>query len=433
MKLALSFACGFLIATAACCVIAIAGHIALSEERLAAVVASGFAMAQFEYMPQARISDPFSDCALLIMEKLRAPGALADLLTTRLTLGPKSHPCDVAGLLLGVPGHPAMDVPPAVSYLNYPFGPRHLAALALSGLEVFQVRAIYLIASCLAAAALLVGAMRHSGEKALAILPLVFVLCFAFSFHTLGPSLTHAPPMFTGLAMLAVLLLCKEYFRPWPARVALFAALGVTTTFLEMLNGSPGAMLALAIVLNQLFYGDTRGARPVWHAIGVAAIFIAAYVLFTALRLAALKYGFGEDIARYFTGLLSRLGSTVDDMTLSQMDVLRRLWDHRSLISPLGRDFSGALIGIGAAGWIVTLGAAAWLWRNAEWRGNVIALGCGTLGLVAWIWLFPNHSYVHPQFIVRLLGLAAGFGVVAALLTARARTRAYLMRSSTLT
>ena len=419
MKSVRSFVGGFLIATAACCLIAIAGHYALSQERLATVVASAYAMALFDYIPQGRISDPFSDCAMLIMESLRAPDLFGDLATTRLTLNDKSHPCDVAASLLGVPGHPRLDLPSPTLYVNYPFGPRHLLSLALSGLEIFQVRAIYLMASCLAAAALLVGAMRHSGAKAAALLPLVFVLCFAFTFHILGSSLAQAPSMFVGLAMLTVLLLCKERFASWPARVAFFAALGVVTTFFDMLNGSLAALLALGIVLNQLFYGETRGSKPVWQAIGIAAIFVAAYVLFTALRLAVLKYGFGADIGYYFAGLTSRLGSEVDNTSVTRAQVFRRLWDTRSLISPFGRDFAGTLLVLGAIGWIVTLAASARLWRDDAWRANVIALAFGSLGLLAWIWLFPNHSYVHPQFIARLLALAAGFGLVAVLLTAR--------------
>jgi len=425
MKPVRAFLYGFLIATAACCLIAAAGHYALSQERLATVVASAYAMAQFEYIPQGRISDPFSDCALLIMEKLRAPGLIGDLVTTRLTLDYKSHPCDVAASLLGVPGHPAMSMPPAELYVNYPFGPRHLLSLALSGLEVFQVRAIYLITSCLAAAALLVGAMRHSAAKTAALVPLVAVLCFAFSLHILGGSLAQAPPMFVGPAMLAALLIGKDRFRPWPARIAFFAALGVMTTFFDMLNGSLAALLALAIVLNQLFYGETRGLKPVWQAVAIAAIFTAAYVLFTALRLAVLKYGFGAEIAHYFTGLASRTGTGVDDINVSRAQVLRRLWDYRSLISPFGRDFAGALLVAGAVGWIVTLAAAPRLWGDAEWRANVIALAFGAPGLLAWIALFPNHSYAHPQFIARLLALAAGFGLVAVWLTAARMKRLF--------
>ena len=88
-------------------------------------------------------------------------------------------------------------------------------------------------------------------------MPLVGVLCFAFSLHILGGSLTQAPPMFVGPAMLAALLIGRERFRPWSARVAFFAALGVMTTFFDMLNGSLAALLAL--VLDQLFYGRHAG------------------------------------------------------------------------------------------------------------------------------------------------------------------------------
>ena len=88
-----------------------------------------------------------------------------------------------------------------------------------------------------------------------------------------------------------------------------------------------------------------------WQAIGIAAIFVTAYALFTVLRLAALKYGFGADIAHYFAGLASRTGSEVDDINVSRAQVLRRLWDYRSLISPFGRDFAGALLVAGAARW----------------------------------------------------------------------------------
>ena len=70
MKSVQAFFFGFFIAIAACCLIGLAGYYTLSDERLAAVVATGFAMAQFEYMPQARISMPFTDCALLIMQAL---------------------------------------------------------------------------------------------------------------------------------------------------------------------------------------------------------------------------------------------------------------------------------------------------------------------------------------------------------------------------
>ena len=71
------------------------------------------------------------------------------------------------------------------------------------------------------------------------------------------------------------------------------------------------------------------------------------------------------------------------------------------------------------AGWALTAAAAKILWRCAEWRANVIALAFGSLGMFAWFFLFPNHTYVHPQLVSRLLGLSAGFGLVALLLSAQ--------------
>src|SRR6476469_198487 len=105
MKSVLAFCFGFLIAIAACCFIGLAGYYTLSDQRLSAVVATGFAMAQFEYMPQARISEPFTDCLLLITQALHVHDPLGDLLKTQLTFE-GFHPCDVAASLLKVPGHP---------------------------------------------------------------------------------------------------------------------------------------------------------------------------------------------------------------------------------------------------------------------------------------------------------------------------------------
>src|SRR4051812_26514022 len=105
MKSVPAFFLGFFIAITACCLVGLAGYYALSDERLTAVVAAGFAMAQFEYIAQARISEPFGDCALLITQALHVHDPVGDLLTTRLTFG-GYHPCDVAASLLSVPGHP---------------------------------------------------------------------------------------------------------------------------------------------------------------------------------------------------------------------------------------------------------------------------------------------------------------------------------------
>ena len=144
--------------------------------------------------------------------------------------------------------------------------------------------------------------------------------------------------------------------------------------------------------------------------------------------MSVLKYGYGEDISRYFTGLSMRLNNDVSEMRVTYADVLRRLWEFRSMISPFGRDFAGALLIAGALGWTLTAAAARTLWRCAEWRANVIALAFGSLGMFAWFFVFPNHTYVHPQLVSRLLGLSAGFGLVAVLLSAQKWRLVHKMR-----
>jgi hypothetical protein len=106
--------------------IAALGSLSLSHERLVLVMKAAIANDDF-------VSDEnFTECSLVQMQFSRHP-ALADDILRSVWMFPlqmqRDHPCNT---LAHINAGQTAELPPAIDYLNYPFGARFLLAAELS-------------------------------------------------------------------------------------------------------------------------------------------------------------------------------------------------------------------------------------------------------------------------------------------------------------
>jgi hypothetical protein len=419
-------ALGIAAACAVATVFAILSGFALSEQRLAEVVRTAFTKDEFAYATRPH-EDFFGECALLAMQHLRrkdiAPGAF----DTKFLMRPGEHPCDSLRTMVLGSAEEKASLPAPVSYFNYPFGSRHLEAFALSVFDYASAARLYLILSYASLLLLLLIMILRAPATAVVLAPIPVALIGAFAVHRFGGNLAHAPGYFFGFVALAVFV-GQRRFHSVPARFAFAGALGVLAAYFDLLVGVIVTLLALTILLNHFYYVATGRDAPGYavkaasQACALFGIFLIAYVTVTLGRLGILHL-MGVDVSAFTRGLAFRTGSDIGiPVTLAM--TLDMLFAVRSQLTPGGAGATNWVFLGGLAGWIVVglIGVAALLSQRSlriPTLVDVSALAVASLGIFAWYWLFVAHTYVHAQFMVRLLALPLACGLAAALIAVR--------------
>jgi hypothetical protein len=422
-------ALGILIGLVAIMIFGLLSGYFLSRDRLVHVATTALERGELPHTTRTN-EDFFTECAMLEMQYLRPPGLLLNVFDTRLLSPEKLHPCQMLRVLVTGAKNDSEQVGEPVSYVNYPYGSRHLEAVVLSVMEFNTARLMYMWVSYLSLFALVWSAWRNSSHTALVCLPVWLVLGFAFLLPFFGNNLAHAPGFFSGFVALGIFLAAKSRFTDFRTRLLFFGVLGVIITYFDILTGAIPVVLSLSIALNHFFYvkSETKHGGSYWRvavteASGVVICFVAAYLATLLLRLGILS-ALGIDWHPYFMSLADKFGAVRGNQAIGLIDNITTLWVHRGQLTPGGAQPATWAITLSVASWIFALVAFPFAYSVDRKRAmrlvvNLVVLGMCALGMVAWYVRFPAHTYQHVLFIVRTVSLPIAYGVVAAILVMR--------------
>lgn len=399
--------------------ISLASGPVLSQARLKPAIIDGFLSgALFRY-------DRWIECTGLVMQYSRHENFILNALDTRWR-SPSHHSCDeLLALLQGPPYR--IDLAPAVSYVSYPAGSRHLQALLLRVMPLSAIMSLYRILSYVSIVALFFAAWRLSPRLALTIVgPIVATLIFAFGMRRYGGDTMWAPAFFIGFFALSAFLALPRWFDDPARRLGFFCFLGILIAYFEYLHGPLPVILSLTIVLNHYFYAardqELRWYDAIRHAGTILFCFLFAFVALTVLRLGLLGMVTDQPVWQSFsTGLRSRLSNSAPDVpSVGIADIIGSLWaDRREMTG--SKTSSAILLGAGLFAWIA--GIAVFLYSQVR-AGAVPAVGTRNIaigilvlvisggGILLWYPLFPNHTVVHSWVMVRMLALPIAYGFV---------------------
>jgi hypothetical protein len=416
----------------------------LSRNRLVHVAKKALANGELSFATRTN-EDFFTECALLTMLYLREDGALRDLVDTRFAFSGNIHPCGVLRVLVNEEPRDNSIIGP-YSYLNYPWGSRHLEALVLSAFEYSAAKTLYRILSYGSIVFLFLCAWRNSTSSALLMAPVGGFLLFGFELTTFGANPGHAPGYFIGFFALGIFLAAREWFKKASRRFVFFGVLGTLIAYFDIMTGSLQVILSLAVLFNHFFYlTDDRRSRGYWaratqQAFGIVGCFALAYVTLTAVRMAVVSLyqtGGYYDFMHLFGYMKPREGVPGTGTT---RDFIRALWLERFRLT------GDAL----TATWLMCTSAAAWIFgfiaiaavflkrriisRDLATDLFIILLAGGAI--LFWYLIFQGHSLTHVSFMVRLIALPAAYGFMVAILAAQSfwgewNARAILVTSGT--
>jgi hypothetical protein len=428
-RLAAAFVSGVILAAIFIASISVGSGLLLGPDRLATVVQHGMLDGQF--IPDPR-EEHFSECSLLMMQFLKHENIFLNAIDSIWSQLIDGKPC--LTLQTMVQTNSGQGTP--FSYVNYPFGSRHLLVFVLSILSVQGARILYEFLSYGSVVALLIAAFYNSPRAALTILPVGIFLLFAFQQHQLGHNLAHAPAYFSALFGLAVFLGARTWFQDRSKRIALVGFVAGIVQFFDILNGAVPVILSLMIVLNHFFYiapATYRNPREYWfaaigEAIVLAACFLIAFVALTAVRLLILSESIDGTWLLYFSGLFKRTANELSGNPLHLADIVKAFWFERGRLTTGGNLTSTWVLLASAGAWIIAILSVAfscWRHRNrAAWRlvdFSVVVISAG--GVLAWYAIFLNHTVGHPFFMVRTVAIPASYGFVALIVMWTDRTR----------
>lgn len=415
---------------AACVAVALFGVLsgfALTDARLVEVIRNAFANGELAYADRTH-EDFFSECALLEMQQLRRRDSLLSAFDTKLLDGPGDHPCDwLRAVTLGSAEQKAA-LPAAASYINYPFGSRHLEAFVLSVIDYGPATQLYRALSYGSVAVLFLAMLWRAPATASVLGPIPLLLIGGFALHRFGGNLAHAPGYFCGFLAFAVFVGMPRWFHGAARRLAFAGVLGVLAAYFDLLNGVIVTLLALTILLNHFFYLGGERDQPDYilkaasQACAIFGCFLAAYIAVTLGRLGLLWLN-GVDISVFMARLLARTQSDIGIRLTFGLN-LETLFAARFQLTPGGADPASWVFVAGIAGWmfVALIGLATLALRRRLQTPalvDVLVLAAVSLGVLAWYRTFTAHTYVHALFMVRLLAIPLSCGIVAALLAIR--------------
>ena len=399
----------------------------LSRERLTELLREDFSSGGLTSDP-ARVVEDWVECSLLTMEYIRHDNILDAIDTS--WMRPTHHTCEELKALVAGPPY-TLELAPPSHYINYAFGARHFEAILLSVLSIMTAKTLCLMLSYVSVVCLFLGGWRNSPPVTLAVLlPIGLFLLFAFEQHRYGDSLMWAPAFFVGFFTLAVFLAARDRFNDRANRIGLFCFLALILTFLDTMQGSLPVLLSLTIVLNHFFY-VSRGTYPTLKAYFVATLvglstiflcFITSFIVYTVVRLLILSHVIAYPVWHSFvTDLGSRMGDVVPEVgTVHLSEVVQKLWSERSQMT--GNDFATWLFWASGLAWLCAISMLIFLVPRRIGNAalmvsvDVFVLTVASLGILSWFVIFPNHSYIHAWFMVRMMALPESYGFVAAII-----------------
>lgn len=117
----------------------------------------------------------------------------------------------------------------------------------------------------------------------------------------------------------------------------------------------------------------------------------------------------GVDTVGYLPNLLGRMSDKFFDVNVTFGLNMATLFGQRHQMTPGGEPLASWVLVTGALCWVGVLCRAAI--KPPKDAAEVLVLAAVAAGPFAWYALFPNHTYNHPWFMVRLLALPCAFGM----------------------
>jgi hypothetical protein len=389
---------------------------ALSSARFDAAVKTALSSHQLEY--DKTPSDQFTECALLTTVYLRPKSLAENAFNTHFAHDYKFHPCQVLShIVTGEPPGVALDSLGTrgyhSNYVSYPFGTRHLAALALSLMELSTYRLVLGMLAILSMLSLTISAAYVDIRKAwVYVAPLTITMFIGFSLHTMLTNFGHGPDCWVAFLMLAGFLAFSTFFQPLYRRVAFAVSLSVVVTFLDMFDGAAPIAVMLLIFFNQVFYGHGSLRSAVGQAALLSFAALGGAVVYTVLRLSILAGAFGIEWRWFLLGIQARAGMDIGDAVITLPQLFIQLWDNRSFMVWGNQTASTVLLLSSGLAWCFAIATLVSRWRYLDQalRANFLIAALSSIGTACWFILFPNHTYIHAPFMVRVLVVPVGLG-----------------------
>lgn len=412
-----AFWLGLVAAWVGCVALTVVAHFALSDARLKTAIGNAITAHQLDYVGLVAIKEHFGECTMLMTEHLRPRNPIRNAIDTFFAHDIRYHPCDVLGAVLF--GRPPTDVRlgPVYSYLQYPFGQRHLLGLLLSVMEIWEIRQIYAMLSALTVALL----MFAGRERPLIAVPIGVSLLIGCSYHLLADNIGIAPAYIVGIGGLGLIVALRERLATPERRIAAFAMLAALLTFVEGFTGAVPVTLALAMVMNHVYLVRATAWRgALIEAATVIGCFVGGFLATAAVRLALIAALFDVPWKKFFSVLFVRFSYEGAGAPFSFLDVLARMWQFRHQLVPGGDVPSTAFLALGLASWLVVSVVAL---RRRRLGPDIGILALGAAGALSWFPLTPNHTLIHAFQMDRILAVPVALGVAAMLLVLRERAQ----------
>ena len=312
-------------------------------------------------------------------------------------------------------------------YVRHWHGYNPVTALLLGPLELGQARmalafGVYLSLGIFALAALIRPRLVAVTGSMLAVM-LVF---WALPYY--APSLSHAPgEVWLLLGLAAVLLLGERLLRPrvlLPFCAVFGAGLVYLEYFIGLLPTAAGFLFPLVYLTVVTTSAATDRHRRAWLlAIASWVAFVVGGAMTVVInQLLGALFADPQALGVFSTFLLNYLGSASDAVgaaapvpapTFSYIELFEKLLLRGTTLT------YGSLIGaagmwlVGGIGWLFAIWLT-WRRRTAEAWSDFLAFTSGPLAVFAWIVLLSTHTYIHADFIVRIMIVPLALGWAAA-------------------
>jgi hypothetical protein len=310
-------------------------------------------------------------------------------------------------------------------YVRHWHGYNPVTAALLGPLELGQVRTGLAAGVYLSLALFAFAAIRRRRLLGVTGCMLAVMLVF-WALPYFAPSLSHAPGeawLLLGLA--CVLLFGERLLKPellLPFAAVYGAGLVYFEYFIGLLPTAAGFLFPLVYLTVVASAGDPDRYRRAWLlAIATWTAFViggAATVVINQV-LGAL-FADPQALGTFSTFLLHYLGSGTDatgaaapvpapEFTFIELFVTLLL--RGATLTYGSKTGAAALWLVGGIGWLVALWLA-WRRRTIEAWSDFLAFTSGPLAVLAWVVLFSTHTFIHADFIVRIMivPLALGWG-----------------------
>lgn len=379
----------------------------------------------------------YADCSVLQMLVNDEQGLLAQATGPVLFYGDanRADMCLLLRDIVATGGSPAAYV--VDIYVRHWHGYNPVTALLLRGLDLGDVRTSLAFAVYLSLVLLLVAALVRRELLPITGCMLATMLVF-WALPYYAPSLTHAPGEATLLLGLAAVLLFGERLLR-PTRLLPFAAVyGALLVYFEYFIGllPTAAGFLFPLVYFGVISSDAAADRhrrawlsaiATWaaFALGGATTVVINQVLGAAFADPEALDTFSTFLLHYLGGAASTIGPTspVPAPSFGLLDLVRRLVLAGTTLTYGSYIGAAALWLVGGIGWLLAFWLT-WRRRKPEAWSDFLAFTSGPLAVLAWVLLFSTHTYIHADFIVRIMIVPLALGWAATLWQYRARDTA---------